>query len=611
MSEPWIETEYWVVDNPLEAYHAIEFLRKRPPEGTLVVDIECGIEKDAGFDHPNRYSMLCIGVGYERKRVIVFADGCLDSGVYDALGSLFRSRKLGGQNLKFDLKGLYPKMGPLVGYFDTMLASYTFDERPGIHGLKHQAVEYQGAPQYDNEIKQYVSGGRSYANIPRSLLYKYNAYDVSCTFDLCDMYEAKFKTESGKGLRRVHDLLMAASNQLMYVELNGIAIDREYLEVLAQEYTERIELLEHELNFVLQRRSGHEQDTINPRSPQQVKRQLLEYRIRVGSTDVDTLHKVLEAVGDNPKYTDVKDFITILLRHRRESKLYGTYIKGTKKRLYRGRVYPTFLLHGTTTGRLACRNPNLQNVPRQSSIRRLYVPGKPGNVFVQVDYSQAELRVLCFLAGDTYFRDIFNAGDRDLFDELTPILYPTANRTTLSPAQWKELRIRVKAYVYGLGYGRTEYSISDEYNIPVEEARAGMAKFFEVIPEIVSFRERTRQSVLAGKYLETPFGRRRRFGLITDENKKSVMNEALAFIPQSTSSDMCLLATTWARKELRGTAFIRNIVHDSMLAECQPRDANMVASTINRLMVASARTIVGDYVTFATDFKVGANWGEV
>jgi DNA polymerase-1 len=241
----------------------------------------------------------------------------------------------------------------------------------------------------------------------------------------------------------------------------------------------------------------------------------------------------------------------------------------------------------------------------------MFVPSREGWVYVQSDYSQAELRVLSFLAGDRYFRDIFNRGDRDLFDELTPILYPHADKYAMDAAAWKELRIRVKAYVYGLAYGRSEFSIATEFGISVEAARAGMEAFFGVIPEIVEFRERTRKDVLAGKHLVTPWGRRRRFGLITRENRTDVLNEALAFIPQSTASDMCLQAFTWARKELKSVAYLRNIVHDSILAESRAEDAEYVAGVLDRCMVQSARTIVGDYVTFATDYKIGTNWGDV
>jgi DNA polymerase I-like protein with 3'-5' exonuclease and polymerase domains len=138
-----------------------------------------------------------------------------------------------------------------------------------------------------------------------------------------------------------------------------------------------------------------------------------------------------------------------------------------------------------------------------------------------------------------------------------------------------------------------------------------MAAFFRVIPEIVRFREDIKRRVINGEDLVTPFGRRRRFPLITEENFKSVMNEALAFLPQSTASDICLQAFTWARKELKGIAYLRNLVHDSILAECAPEDAEFVAGVLNRCMVDSAKTVVGDYVLFATDHKIGTNWGAV
>jgi DNA polymerase-1 len=253
----------------------------------------------------------------------------------------------------------------------------------------------------------------------------------------------------------------------------------------------------------------------------------------------------------------------------------------------------------------------MQNIPRESSIRKLFVPSKHDHVFVQTDYSQAELRVLSYLAKDTYFRDIFNDGTIDVFDDLTPILYPHADRSQMTKEEWKELRIRVKAYVYGVSYGRSEFSIASEFDISVREARAGMERFFSVIPEIVDFRNNTRQRVLEGGDLVTPWGRRRRYALITDENKDAIMNEALAFMPQSTASDMCVQALTWTRPQLKGLGWIRNIVHDSLLVECHEEDAEEVTAIIEKNMIDSAKTIVGDYVKFAVESTVGKSWGDV
>lgn len=606
--------KYTVVTDSLVASQVIrQLLRGSEP---LVVDIETNVEKDAGFDHPNQHGMLCVGVGRRGEGYFVFAERALTKSFWAWLKLLLRRRGVVAQNGKFDLAGLYRFIGAVPLKFDTMLASYVFDERPGIHGLKHMAQEYLGAPAYDDEIKRYIGPGIGYGAIPRDLLYKYNAYDVYCTDLLQEMFDRRFGHDPNA--RRLHDFLVAASQELMFVELNGIAVDTGYLRVLEQQFIASLNVIEGEIDDIV-KASRSEADFINPRSPKQVQRVLHELGMKVASTDKDHMERVLDYVkelaakkGKEPEVFPIYNFVTTLMKHRKEAKLYGTYVKGIRKRLYRGRVYPTFLLHGTTTGRLASRNPNVQNIVRGSTIRNLFVPARPGNIFVQSDYSQAELRVLTWLASCTYFRDIFNAGDVDLFDELTPVLYPRlASKSSVHPGQWKEIRIRVKAFVYGLGYGRGEGSIADEFKIAYSEALTLKRNFFSVIPEIVAWQQEVQTKVLDGEDLTTPFGRTRRFPLITAQNKHEVLKECLAFKPQSISSDICLGAMTYVRRDLRGIGWVRNIVHDSILAESSPADADRVAELMDRRMLESARRVVGDYVKFATESKIGSNWGEV
>lgn len=606
---------YTVVTDPIAAGRILRVLLRGT--GPLVVDIETNVEKDGGFDHPNQHGMLCVGVGRREEGYYVFAESCLLRRAFWALLRIvLRRRGVTAQNGKFDLAGLYRYIGAVPLKFDTMLASYVFDERPGIHGLKHMAQEYLGAPAYDDEIKRYIGPGIGYGAIPRGLLYKYNAYDVYCTDLLQEMFERRFSNDPDA--RRLHDFLVAASEQLMYVELNGIAVDTGYLRTLEDMFIKSLGEIEGEIDGIV-KDSKATVDFVNPRSPQQVKRVLHELGMKVESTNADTLNKIIDYIkplaatkGREPEEFPIYQFVTTLMKHRKESKLYGTYVKGIRKRLYRGRVYPTFLVHGTTTGRLSCRNPNLQNIPRGSAIRDLFVPARSGNVFIQFDYRQAELRMLTWLAGCIYFRDIFNAGDVDLFDELTPVLYPRlASKSSVHPAEWKEVRIRVKAFVYGLGYGRGEGSIADEFKIPFSEALTLKRNFFSVIPEIVTWQKEIQAQVYDGRDLKTAFGRTRRFHLITEQNWHEVQKEALAFLPQSTSSDICLGAMVNVRRDLRGVGWVRNIVHDSILGECAPADASRVSELMDRRMLESARSVVGDYVKFATESKIGASWGEV
>jgi len=606
----WYEPVFVVVDDRESALRAIAELPWTP----ITLDIETDVDKDVSFEQAARHHLLCVGIGYAEGKVCVFGENASnDPDVVAALGKyLCRHNRIVAQNGKFDFKGLIAKkFGPVRLWFDTMLASYVLDERRGIHGLKYNAVELLGSPKYDDEIKRYLRPGHGYGTIPRDILYKYNAFDCHATYLLWKLFSRLLDQEAG--LRALHDFLVRASNELMYPELNGIGVDLEYNAQLASFYTRRLEFLRKDMAVTTGR------PIFNPNSPMQIvdvltnrfkvvvpkkRNQKGEYR---PCTDKDVIALLIDKCKE--PWGEYYDFLTILQEHRIEAKAYGTYVKGIRERCYRGRVFSTFLLHGTTTGRLSSRNPNLQNIPRLSSLRRQFKVVHPDNVFVQADYSQIEARILCWLAQESYLAEIFNDPSRDLFDELTPVLY--GDVAGLSKAALKELRIRVKAYFYGLGYGREAKSIAEEHDLSISEAQRAMAAFFAVIPNIVEFREETRRAVLDGKDLITVFGRHRRFYLITNENRHEVMNEALAFLPQSTASDICLQAFTWLRPALKGIGWVRNLVHDSIMVECHKDNADQVAAMLRTYMVRSGRAVVGDFVKIDVVITRGENWGEL
>ena len=622
----WSPPRWKYFDDPAQARLAIRELRTKYDR--LVVDIEVGIEKDLSFGHPNEYDLLCVGLAYKAGSAVVIGSGALtDADVLNDLRELLQNVKLIAHNGKFDLAGLYPTLGPLELWFDTMLASYCIDERPGNHGLKVLAVEKLGAPQYDLEIRKYVPKGGNYANIPRELLYKYNAYDVVCTWDLYEMFVPQlekpgrwpYTDRPAKTLRDVHDFLVKASNQLMYLELNGITIDKEYQRELGIIFQERISKHEDALNYIVNSCWSEEAGdfvfqaniqtddreivkSINPRSPKQIKEFLASQHLLVDSTNVDTISRVIEGLqGDTP----VKRFCTTLLLHRRQQKLYSTYVDGIRKRTYRRRVYTTYLLHGSTSGRLASRNPNLQNIVRDKDIRKQFSVSNPENVLIQCDYKNAELRVMATLAQDEYLRHLLSNPDPNykFFNELSDQLYGVDN--------WdKEDYIRTKAFVYGIGYGREPYSIGLEFGMDSKEANRLYHSFMDLIPATATWQVDTRKRVLAGEDLVTPFGRRRRFYLITEQNKKDVLNEALSYLPQSTSSDICLSAAIDLRTMHRGTAFLRLLIHDAIVAETHKDKAEQVIAMMQEVMMAKGSEFT-DYVPFPVDVSVGSHWGNL
>jgi uracil-DNA glycosylase family 4 len=581
----WQEPTYKVFDEPAEAVEAINELIGRLDtlgQRRLVLDIEVGTEKDTDFNHPDQYQMLCIGVGYEKGKVAVFGEEALkEDKVRRALQDLLEDprARITAHNGKFDLAGIRPLGIHARLSFDTMLASYVLDERAGTHGLKYLAVEKLGAPQYDLEIHK----GDSYGNIPRPILYKYNAFDVACTWDLQDMQEPEMASEDG--LRELHDFLCLGSTLLQELEMGGIKVDTEYLANLHIQYEERMDGLKKSLHKWVD----------NPNSPKQVKEALAEMNIPVTSTSRDILEDLQKRVTGEDA-----EFLRLMLLWRREAKLYGTYIKGISKRLYHGRIHPSFLLHGTTTGRLACRNPNLQNVPRESTIRQMYVPDE-GNLFVQADYKTIELRVVAALARDPDLAELLHP-DRDIHSEIALRFFGEGFS--------KDQRVRAKAIVYGLTYGRSAWDLGQEFDMAPSEAQEYLDIFFSVIPTTVAWREEIMRSIVHDQEdLISPFGRRRRFWLITDDNRKDVLKEGLAFLPQSTASDINL-AAAYEIQQKHGMN-VKLLVHDSTMVECKEDEADDVALVMTEVMERTAIERFSDFVPFPVDVKIGKHWGEV
>jgi len=598
----WVEPKWRSFEDPEQALEVLSRLEKL--DTPLVVDIETGIDKDESFDHPNNYELLCVGIAYAKGyAVVIGGEAVADERVLKCMQGIFRKRKLIGHNGKFDLSGLWPKLGNLELWGDTMLASYALNEVPGGHGLKILAVERLGAPKYDDEIKKYVPRRGNYANIPRPILYKYNAFDVACTWDLWELFTAEMERQ---GVRRVHDFLVKAANELMYLELNGIAIDREYMSELSDRYMERLTAIEAEMDVIVKSSTGHLDDGpilfINPRSPAQVKRYLATQKVSVASTNEATLLALLPRL---PEGSARRNFVTILLRYRRQHKLYSTYIAGIRKRLYRGRVYTTYLLHGTTSGRLASRNPNLQNIVRDKEIRRQFSVSRPENVLIQCDYANAEARVMATLAQDEYLRTILSnqTPGYKFFNELSDQLYGEG-------AWGKEEYIRTKAFFYGIAYGRESWSIAKEYGLSAAEGERQYREFLGLFPQVMAWQQDIQHTVARGQPLVSPFGRRRRFWLITDQNRKDVYNEALSFLPQSTASDICLSALVRVRPMLRGLGFLRLTIHDALVAECEERRQEEVANLLRSVMVEEGQKFT-DYLPFPVDVSIGKNWGDL
>lgn len=438
----------------------------------------------------------------------------------------------------------------------------------------------------------------SYASIPAPILHKYNAFDVQVTRQLYFMFRDR---QHDKGLTGLNEHLMRMSNALMRVERNGLKVDREENTRLYQEFTEHIDSLLPSF------------DGINPNSVPQVKEHIkITFNRELESTAKDILVDE-SAKTSNEEY---KTFIHELLGYKQWTKLRSTYVTSIEKQAIEnnGFVLPTFKIDQATTGRLASKNPNVQNMPRQFDIKRQFITSSPDRVFVHADYSQLELRVITWLAQDDAMRDLFNDPDRDVFDELATGVYNLTpaqfqDLKTNEPKRAKEMRVIVKSFAYGTLYGRTAYGIAQDpdVNLTLGEAERVRLNFVRQVPKIMAFQENVKTQIKQGRDLVNVFGRHRRFHLITNQNVHDLEKQAMAYLPQSTASDICVTALSRLPQHFDP----RNIIHDAILLEAPREEAQQHAETLVSIMKSTAEEITGGYIDFEVDATIGTNWSEV
>ena len=270
-------------------------------------------------------------------------------------------------NGKFDTRVLNRVLGiKLCVWFDTMLAHHVLNHAAGMHGLKELAQRYLGAPEWEADLKKYTKGGGYYELIPFSELLKYNGWDVYWTYQLWKLFAPQIEIDENN--QKAFMFEMAVADTLLNVEMNGIPFHVENSNLLKEENELRMSPL------LTAMRKYASDAKFNPNSHQQVKRVLENvYHISVQSTKKEVLEE-LAAIYEGE---EVSMWCSMLLEYRGLAKQNSTYVDGWGKHARKlpgdtqKRVRPTFLVHGTSTGRLSSTSPNAQNVPRNKTVRKI------------------------------------------------------------------------------------------------------------------------------------------------------------------------------------------------------------------------------------------------
>jgi len=587
-------------------------LDEEPYDQPVVVDIEVSgsVEDDEPEDCDLLAVSLCYQIGDELQILAFGLDALEYTESRKWLAKLLANNHLIGHNLKFDLRWVNVLLAdylelPLSFEEDTMLAHHSLFHGAAEHGLKPLCHRIFGAPDWEGDIKQYTKNRKGqFQMIPQNVLLRYNSQDVYWTWQLWQ--QLQFMLAADPDAARVYEIEKATARMYQEVEAYGVWVDLQYAVETEIQMMADAAVVEAELIAL----TGVEK--FNPRSPIQVKKYLASVMPRPpASTDKKNLARLV-------MNGEQLEFITLLLRARKISKLLGSYVRPPLKRLRRDRVHPVFLVHGTSTGRTSCKNPALQTLPNEdeeyASIRRMY-GAPPGNVIVGCDYAQAELRVMAELSGDELMIADLDS-DVDFFDNLLPAVFPDVDFAALDKGQRKPYRLRLKRIVYGLSYGRQAAAIAEQLTIEdgapttVAEAQTIIDNYLGRYSTLAAWRKSIMKTVI-GDELVSPYGRRFQQDIVSEVNYVPVENAALAFLPQSTANDICLTAARRVHERFRGTpCHIILTVHDAIYAEGPEGYASVMQGVLQYEMKRAAREVF-NRLTFEVDGHVGRYLSEV
>lgn len=513
---------------------------------------------------------------------------------------------------------------------DTMLQHYAcINEKQGTHGLKDLGQLYLQAPAWDDELdnikRQWCKEHKvplkdfMYDYIPTETLIPYMQRDCIATYRLHKV----FNKLARPGSEFIYHKLCEASTAYGTIELNGLRIDVDYLEDLEAELDKLVAKSQKRLDVVAQKywnpllyskATGAKVSKIDmafsPKSPKQLKWMLGEVVGHpVPSTDATTMQNLMEEVehgGD----TDAKEFMESILDVRKYSKYLETYVLGMRDVLCKdNRIRGTFNLHGTETGRLSSSNPNMQNIPRNKMIKNLIV-ATPGTQLLQLDYSQAELRVLAMLSRDPALIDIYVQG-KDLHDAVCDMMFGEGSHKD------KEKRTLAKTINFGIAYGRGAGSIATTFGKTLQEAQDIINKWFAPMPKVKEYIFERRRMANRGEPCVTIFGRERHF-VLTDAELNHIQNEYINTPIQGTASDFTMLSLlsihNYLQQNWKDKARIVSTVHDSIIIEVEdkPEYLKEIGNTCVQIMKDTPLQYVPDCpVPFVADAEIGYKWGEM
>jgi DNA polymerase-1 len=446
---------------------------------------------------------------------------------------------------------------------DTELAAYLVDPNRSGYALDDLAAEYgiepRPEPPAEPETEALVRRAASTLALVPPLLERLE------TFELTRLYR---------------DVELPLSVVLRAMESVGVRIDTYRMGEITARLADQVEELEARANEL----AGEE---FLLGSTQQVARILFEKlgleAGRKGKTGYSTDARVLRGLRE------AHPIVPVIEEWREYSKLLNTYLGPLPELISAedGRLHTTFNQTVASTGRLSTSSPNLQSIPIRTqlgrTIRSAFV-AEPGWKLVSADYSQVELRILAHVSGEPKLREAFARGDDIHAATAAEVL--GKDQATLT----KDERNRAKAVNFGIIYGISAFGLSDQLEIPREEAQAYIDAYLARFPHVQDFIARTVEQAEREGYVRTLFGRRRPIPELRASNRQTrLLGERLAVntVMQGSAADIIKVAMVSIHRRLRDEGRAARLVlqvHDELLLEAPEKELTAVRELVREEM---------------------------
>ncbi|MDY5886447.1 MAG: DNA polymerase I [Treponema sp.] len=490
----------------------------------------------------------------------------------------------------------------LLSFFDTMIAAWLLDpEELGNNPYALDILAEKKLAILKTEYDEIVSKDNSLKDADQKDLAQYIGEKPVITLALYKKLNALIKKFYKEKLFNEMELPLIPI--LSEMELRGIHLDTNQLYDYSKELSSQISNLEKEIFSIV----GHE---FNIASTKQLQEVLFTERglkpskkTKTGySTDTSVLEE-LSVYDPVPKK---------ILEYRELSKLLSTYVEALPKLTDEDSlIHTTFVQTGTATGRLSCKDPNLQNIPVRSEqgrrIRSAFT-SKPGTVFISADYSQIELVVMAHLSKDPNMCKAFTEGT-DVHKATASLIYKVPQEEVTA-----DMRRLAKTINFGVIYGMSAFRLSNELGISRTQAQEFITSYFTEYASIQRFISETIQEAHEKCRVSTIFGRSRFIPTINNANKndQAAAERIAVNTPiQGSAADIVKMAMLKVNTALRtnptGAKMLLQ-VHDELIFEC-PDNQEAIDNTL-KLIKENMENAVKLSIPLRVSIEYGKNWGE-